>query len=307
MKKKIVIIGFGSAGQRHYDSLKKIKNVKILILTKIRKFNFLSKLSALKSINPDYFVISTPTSEHYSIASFIEKNFKGKKILIEKPLFHKYKNFNARNNTFYVGYQLRFHPIIDKLRRISDDEKILNVNIICNSYLPLWRKRDYELSYSSKKKEGGGVLLDLSHELDFLQWTFPHVKYKYIFKTKLSSLKINTDDICTISGFDKLNKFPFQINLSYFSKANRRLVIVDTERFTFTGNLFENYFEIHYPKRKIHRKYKKFNSKHLTYLMHKSILTGRGAEKLSSLNSGKLIMKSINQLEKLNKKNNKNR
>ena len=59
--------------------------------------------------------------------------------------------------------------------------KVFNINIISNSYLPKWRKRDYRTSYSSSKSQGGGVLLDLSHELDYLTWIFPNIKNLPIF------------------------------------------------------------------------------------------------------------------------------
>ena len=302
MVTKVAIIGFGSAGQRHFKALKRIKNLKIYVFSNRKsKSKFFFPYDSITKVNPDYIVISTPTAEHLYFVKFIEKNFKKKIVLVEKPLFKKYTNFIAKKNIFYVGYQLRFHPVIQELKKIIKGEKILNINIICNSYLPKWRKKNYKNSYSSSKLKGGGVLLDLSHELDYLEWIFPNLKYKYIYKKKLSSLKIDSEDICVISGFEKKNKFPFQVNLSYFSKSLKRIIYVDTEKFSFTGNLIENFYEISSLNKKKIRKFKNANSNYLTYLMHKSILEKK-ENNLSDLKFSKSIMKSISKLNQLSLK-----
>ena len=45
------------------------------------------------------------------------------------------------------------------------------MSINCSSFLPSWRKNiDYQSSVSAKKSLGGGVLLELSHEIDYLIW-----------------------------------------------------------------------------------------------------------------------------------------
>ena len=81
-KKKAIIIGFGSIGKRHYKILKKLNyfdeifvfsNQKVLIKNKI------TKLEAIKKINPDYFVICSDTSKHYFQLKYIINNFSKKK------------------------------------------------------------------------------------------------------------------------------------------------------------------------------------------------------------------------------------
>ena len=74
--------------------------------------------------------------------------------------------------------------------------------------------------------------MDLSHELDYILWIFKKFKVNYFYNNKVSNLKINSDDLCVISGKFK-NKGSIQINLSYFSKIEKREIQVDTEKFSF--------------------------------------------------------------------------
>ncbi len=181
MKLKVLIVGLGSAGKRHATILKnKFKISNIYFLTKKRnQSNSIKSNLEIKKINPDYIIIANPTSEHFKVLKFLEKNFSGKIILVEKPLYEKFRNLNIRKNKVFVAYQLRFHPVILKLKELSKSQKLFNINVIANSYLPDWRKTNYRYSYSSKKKEGGGVLLDLSHELDYINWIFPNIKFNF--------------------------------------------------------------------------------------------------------------------------------
>ena len=50
---------------------------------------------------------------------------------------------------------------------------------MCHSYLPQWRKKNYKKSYSSNAKLGGGVSLDLSHEIDYIQWIFGNINFLF--------------------------------------------------------------------------------------------------------------------------------
>ena len=119
IKKTALIMGFGSAGQKHAMILKKYLNFKkIYIYTSKKNKNFrtINNLKDIKKYNFEYFVISSETSKHYVCLKYIEDNFRGKKILVEKPLFEKFRKIKIKNNKVFVGYNLRMHPLLKKIK-----------------------------------------------------------------------------------------------------------------------------------------------------------------------------------------------
>ena len=301
MRPKVLIFGYGSAGERHNTILKEKFNIKNLSIFTKRKLTLttLKNKSEILNFDPDIIIISNSTHKHFETIKFIEKIFTGKTILVEKPVVDKFKKFNKMKNTYLVAYQLRFHPVLIHLKRLLKKQKVLNVNIICNSFLPYWRKKNYTQSYSSFKKKGGGVLFDLSHELDYLHWIFPSLKYKYFVEKKISSLKINSEDIAIINGSDLKNDMQFQINLNYFSRDPKRLIIIDTNNFSFYGDLINNFYKVSYGKKTTIKKFKKCDQKYLTNLMLKSVIN-KNFKNLCSFKSGMEIVKRIEMLRKLN-------
>ena len=294
-KLKVLIVGHGSAGERHFKVLKskfKIKNIYFFTKKNI-KLNTISSISKIKDINPDYIIIANPTADHFKVLRFLEKNFSKKIILVEKPLFEKFRNLNIKKNKVFVAYQLRFHPVIQKLKELSKSQKLFNINVIANSYLPDWRKTNYRNSYSSKKKQGGGVLLDLSHELDYINWIFPNIKFNFFLNKKISMLDINSDDIAIING--SLNKKLFcQINLNYFSKIPKRLIFLDGKNISFYGDLINNFYQLNI-NNKLKKKKIKISKFYLTYQLHKSILEKK-YKNLCSYNDGLDLLKIMNKL-----------
>ena len=97
---------------------------------------------------------------------------------------------------------------------------------------------DYKKSSSAKRKSGGGVLLDLSHELDYIQWLFGKIKLDYVYINKLSDLKISTEDFLSLSGKTKRSK-RLQLELNYFSKNNTRRIIADGKNLSLNIDLIE--------------------------------------------------------------------
>ena len=138
MNKIVLIIGFGSIGKQHYKSLinsKKFK--KIYIMSKHYKGkNTINDLREIFKINPSIIIICSNTSDHFNQLSFLEKNFKDKIILVEKPLFQKTKNLKIKNNKVYVGYNLRYKEMLQYVKNLLKKRKVLFANINCYSYLP---------------------------------------------------------------------------------------------------------------------------------------------------------------------------
>ena len=95
MDKTVLIVGYGSIGRRHADILNRIYKIKkIFVFTRqiCKKFNVIKNLEEAKLVNPDYILICSNTVDHFKHLLFFEKNFYGKVIFVEKPLFSKFHN-----------------------------------------------------------------------------------------------------------------------------------------------------------------------------------------------------------------------
>ena len=106
--------------KRHLKNLKKIRKNFNYFLISSRTLTNLKKRNYTKIINfnPDYILICSPSSYHYRHLKFVEKNFNKKMILIEKPIFTKFEKLNKKlKNKYFVGYNLRFHPVIKFLKK----------------------------------------------------------------------------------------------------------------------------------------------------------------------------------------------
>ena len=296
MKKKVLIFGFGSIGIKHANllrRLKKISNVLIFSKRRNKKFNSTNHILDILEYNPDYILVCSETYQHHQSIKIIEKNFKNKIVLVEKPLFHKSLKCSFKNNKYYVGYNLRFHPVIKFLKNKIKQKEIFSVSIFCNSFLPKWRKNiDYFNSYSSSKKRGGGVLLDLSHEIDYLQWLFgKDIKIEY---KKISNLKIKSEDIAQVIG--KIKSINFYLNLTYFSRFEERRIIIDSKTETIIGDLINCNIKILNNNNLKIIKFK--NNIYQTYVdQHLAILNNQ-SKNLCSIKDAKNTVSFIEKLKK---------
>ena len=299
MKKRVLIIGYGSVGRRHAAILKKFSSIsKIYILTKQICYGFekLNHFHQIKKINPDYIIICSKTADHLKHIRYIEKYFLNKIILVEKPLFHKYKNLSVKNNKIFISYNLRFNPIISFLKKIKNKNKFYSANLSCSSYLPDWRKnRNYTQTYSAKKEMGGGVLLDLSHEIDYIQWIFGKINnLEYVKILKISNLNLDVEDYAHIVG--RIKKLNITIALNFFSKLNYRKIFLESNLLSIQGDLLKNELII-FNKKYSQSKKIKFKKINTYYEVHKSILK-ESFSKLCSYEQGKELMLLIDKIKK---------
>jgi predicted dehydrogenase len=303
LKKKVLIIGFGSIGKKHATIIKNFKMVSDVYILSRRHpkiFKSINKLSQIKDINPDYIIICSRTSDHFKHLKYIERNFSKKIVLVEKPLFNNYHKFSILKNKVFVGYNLRQHPVIRFIKNFIINKKIFSVKISCNSYLPNWRKNiNYMDSYSSHRKFGGGVLLDLSHEIDYLEWVFKKIKKLHLVKIKkLSNLKINVEDHVLIAGETKLSSFILDLN--YYSLFPRREIFIDGHHFSIKGDLIKNFVEI-YANNKKKRIINFKNKKNYTYVKQHELILNQNYGTLSTFRNANKLMLLISNLRKLKK------
>ena len=303
MSLKVLIIGYGSIGRRHANLLSKFKSVSsIYILTKqkCKKINKINSLKNITEIDPDYIIISSRSNLHFKYLRYLDKTIKNKKILVEKPLFHKNYYLKIKNNKVFVGYNLRFHPVIMFIKKYIKNKNIFLSNITCRSYLPNWRKNtSYTKSNSAKKSYGGGVLLELSHEIDYINWIFDGIKKIDHAKIgKISDLKIDTEDYALIEG--KSLRSYFNLELNFFSKLEERKIGIYGKNFSIVGDLINNKITIMDENR--NKKILKYNlDKNYTYVKeHRSILSNN-KKVACSYKEGEKIMIIIDKIRKFNK------
>ncbi len=238
---KVLIIGLGSIAKKHIEAIKKIDQfASIFALRSSIEAKAIANVIDLYNLDDvpndiDFILISNPTSLHSkTILNVIDLN---KPLFIEKPIFDLINNneeivrlIEQKNLKTYVGCNLRFHPVLNFIKKYLklDNSKLNEVNIYCGSYLPNWRPlKDYTKSYSANQKLGGGVHLDLIHELDYTIWIFGKpIDYKSI-KRKVSNLLIDTFDY-TNYNLSYLN-FNVSITLNYYRSTPKRQIEIVLE------------------------------------------------------------------------------
>ena len=241
---KVLIIGFGSIGKRHFEILSAFDNVAVIDVVSKQNLENISSYSKLEDIEDldtyDYFVIASETVKHYDQLKYICTQVEHKKILVEKPLYdRKYEKLETTNQ-IATAYNLRFHPVLVKLTELLKDEEIYYANVICGQYLPTWRpEQDYRDSYSADLNQGGGVLRDLSHELDYITWLFGDINKLDAINTKISNLEINSDDIFTAIGVSDRNII-INVSMDYISKTPIRRLTIHTQTCTIIADMINS-------------------------------------------------------------------
>lgn len=296
---KALIIGFGSIGKKHFLALKNSGfDVSLLSFSACKKdinevklYNSWNEIS-LKDF--DLFVIANITTLHLETLKKIDTLVKDKIILVEKPLFEKFIPFQSNKNKIFIAYLLRFNPLIKALEEILQDEEPYFVELSCHSYLPNWRDVDYRENYSSKKELGGGVLLDLSHEIDLAFFLFGELKLLYSENLKLSELEINSDDFAFLS-LKNSKGLRIHIKLDYFSKLTQRKIIIHTPKKSYEADLIQNILKIHNKDKSIKTQIYKSDTISTLELMYKAILNND--KNLCSLDEALNVLKICDEVK----------
>lgn len=249
---KVLIIGLGSIARKHIAALKKIDaGVEIYALRSDRNAVQVDSVINLYDIkecrqNFDFAIISNPTSLHANaIRSILGLNIP---MFIEKPVFESLgyeellKDISEKGVKTYVACNLRF---LESLRYLHDyirnnpQRRINEVNVYCGSYLPEWRPgTDYRKCYSAIPELGGGVHIDLIHDIDYVYWIFGKPESYQGICRNVSSLDIRAIDYANYQLI--YPGFTASIILNYYRRDYKRTLEVVFEDDTWTVDLKEN-------------------------------------------------------------------
>ncbi len=284
----VLILGLGSIGQRHLRNLRTIdKNIKFFTLRRkyitpflnnknqVKKGNIenayniknFKKFSEIKNI--DAALICTPSKFHVSEAiKLLKKNIH---LFIEKPLGSSLKDIAKLKKIILskpkiktmMGFQLKFNPLILKLKKLIDNNSIGKIYSCyihhgehINDFHPY---EDYRVSYAARRSLGGGVVLTQIHEIDYLLFLFKKYKVNILksFSSKISNLKIDVEDV--LEAYLKLEnekkqKIFCNLHLNFFERPKKREIQLLGEKGKIECDL--NKLEINIFKNKNSRKIK---------------------------------------------------
>ncbi|WP_191600964.1 Gfo/Idh/MocA family protein [Marinomonas algicola] len=180
---KFLIVGFGSIGQQHLLAIKTLyptaevallrREVSHKITGVCCQFVHVKKAAEWR---PNYVIIASPASVHIEQYEYFMALESVQSILIEKPISDAVTSllpthFQVGNKTVFVGYDMRFTPLFLQLERLVNKAQlgaIIGVSIRVGQALPSWRNsEDFRQDVSAIKSLGGGVLRELSHEIDY--------------------------------------------------------------------------------------------------------------------------------------------
>lgn len=183
---RVLVIGLGSIARKHIAALREIDpKVEIAALRSSHnshpeaQVRDLFSVEEAKAFAPDFSIISTPTANHTeSIRTALQLQTP---LFIEKPLIHSLDDLSVVSEIetsgilHYVACNLRFLDCIDFIKKATETRgvRINEVNSYCGSWLPGWRPgTDFRNIYSARPEMGGGVHIDLIHEIDYIYWIF---------------------------------------------------------------------------------------------------------------------------------------
>jgi predicted dehydrogenase len=245
---KILIAGLGSIGRRHFRNLVALGQ-QDLVLYRSNKATLpddelagypveTDLAQALKKHHPAAVIISNPTALHIQVA--IPCAEAGCAILLEKPIAENLARVEElrqaaqrSGSKILVGFQFRYHPTLNKARELiaaGAIGKVLTAHAHWGEYLPNWHPwEDYRQSYAARADLGGGVILTLTHPLDYFRYLLGEVEALWSFNGSISPLQLTgVEDVAEI-GLKFASGAIGGVHVNYFQRpAVHRLEIAGT-------------------------------------------------------------------------------
>jgi len=289
-----LVIGYGSIGQRHVRILGELGWTTSVVSSQdsVDFPIYNSVHDAMDGCQPSYVVVASPTAFHSrDVHAVLDSGYQGP-ILIEKPLFSTAESIArlSKSNVF-VGYNLRFLKVIQRLRELISPTDVISMHVYNGEYLPDWRpQRDYRATSSALRSLGGGVLRDLSHEIDFLHYLIGAPNSVSAVTTTSGTLEIETED--TVSAvFEHQCGAITTLALSYLDRIRRREIHITTRLNSVKANLLNGRVSIG------NREEDWSSERDDTFReMHRDILSG--SPRIScSLSEGLDVVRTIDMIE----------
>jgi predicted dehydrogenase len=214
---RLLIVGLGSIGRRHLRLARELMpGIRIVVLRHRSSTDPLpdgiercvTTIDDAVAFAPQAAVIASPSPMHVDVALALAGA--GVPLLVEKPISNRVDGVEdliahcrEKNIVLMTGYNLRFSSSLQRFRNLLNESIVGEVHSVraeVGQYLPDWRPAsDYRTTVSAQAALGGGVLLELSHEIDYLRWLFGEVDAVSALVEKRSNLEIDVEDTALLT------------------------------------------------------------------------------------------------------------
>lgn len=286
-----VVVGLGSIGQRHARVLRELGHA-VATVSRRGGSSYVSIGDAVRETRPGYAVVATETSGHaQALGELAEAGFRGT-VLVEKPIFSRAGPVpDYPFASLSVGYNLRFHPVVAALAERLRGRQAITVSAYVGQDIRDWRPgRDHRTTASATIAAGGGVLRDLSHELDYLLWLFGPWRRVAALGGSSGARQLEVDDHISLL-LEMQGSQAVQVHMDYLDRPGLRKIRVNLEDETIeadvaAGHLTVNGAVMNYPSER-DRSYRD---------MHVAAL--KGLPPVCSLSEGLAVMALIDAGER---------
>lgn len=248
MTLRCLVVGYGSIGARHAAMLERLGHAVSIVSRRDiggGRPVFRSLGDALDVGSFDHVVVAVETAGHAAVlAELAARNHTGF-VLVEKPLFAAPAAL-PRNGFRRAGvnYNLRFHPAVRTLRTALAGRPAEIADFHVGQWLGDWRPgRDTAATYSASRAGGGGVLRDLSHELDLATWLFGPARVVAALGGRVGTVTVDADDgwgvVMSCTGCPVVT-----LHLNSLDRRSRRQIAIQTEGETLAADLVNGTVEI---------------------------------------------------------------
>jgi len=248
-----LVIGGGSIGKRHLKNLFLLGEQALYCYRRKYDKDFetefnckiITSVDEVKSLKPDVIYVCNPTSLHHEGLQWAQEL--GAHLFMEKPLTHSESILQdvrqkwSRQHVFFIGFVLRFHPLVKIIREKLKDKtigEVYSARFEFGSFLPNWHPwEDYKEGYAASSELGGGVINTITHELDLMLYLFGTPESVTAAKVNTGHLQIDVEDLA-----ESIFRYPWglsTLHVDFLQKDyDRQIRILGTE-----GKMIWNWHE----------------------------------------------------------------
>ncbi|MDD0988426.1 Gfo/Idh/MocA family protein [Pseudomonas shahriarae] len=259
-----LVIGSGSIAKRHIGNIRKLfASARIgCVSASGRRLSaddvgddtlIYGSLEAALEDNPLFAIVASPAPLHAEYAAQLLN--RQVPVLIEKPVSDSLERFAAHRDVLVahkdrieIAYNLRFMSSALKFKAFLDEGivgEVRSVSVDVGQYLPDWRPAsDYRKNVSARRELGGGVLLELSHELDYLGWLFGKFETAYCVARNTGALEIDVED--TVDALlVRSDRLVINVHMDFLQRAPVRTCKVIGQQGTLIWDILNNGIVLH--------------------------------------------------------------